>query len=95
MQRPYELLRAEKVNIKLKPLMTETNKLNRLSHVYKQIAPPSNNRQSVLRFDDHKDLATIDESWMRFKHNDGKVYRMDEVEIEELPQCGHKSHIIH
>ena len=35
----------------------------------------------------------IDESWMYFKHNDGKVYRMDEVEIEELPQCGHKSHI--
>ena len=28
-----------------------------------------------------------------FKHNDGKVYRMDEVETEELPQCGHKSHI--
>ena len=35
----------------------------------------------------------IDESWMCFKHNDGKVYRMDEVETEELPQCGHKSHI--
>ena len=93
MQRRYELLHAEKVNIKLKPLMTETNKLNRLSHVYKQIAPPSNNRQSVLRFDDHKDLVMIDESWMYFKHNDGKVYRMDDVEIEELPQCGHKSHI--
>ena len=47
MQRHYELLRAEKVNIKLKPSMTETNKLNRLSHVYKQIAPPSNNRQRL------------------------------------------------
>ena len=35
----------------------------------------------------------IDESWMYFKHNDEKVYRMDEVEIEELPQCGRKSHI--
>ena len=57
--------------------------MNRLSHVYKQIAPPSNNRQSVLRFDDHKDLVKIDESWMHFKYNDGKVYRMDEVEIEE------------
>ena len=33
MQRYYELLHAE-----LKPLMTETNKFNRLSHVYKQIA---------------------------------------------------------
>ena len=30
---------------------------------------------------------------MHFKYNDGKVYRMDEVEIEELPQCGHKSHV--
>ncbi len=46
-QRRYELLHAEKVNVELKPPTTETNKLNRLSHVYKQIAPPSDNRQRL------------------------------------------------
>ena len=94
MQRHYELLHAEKVNIKLKPLMTETNKLNRLSHVYRQITPPRNNRQSVLRLDDHKDLVMIDESLIYFKHNDGKVYRVDEVEIEELLSTTSRSILI-
>ena len=91
MQRYYELLHAEKVAIKLRPLTTGANKLNRVNHVYKQIARPSGDRQSLLQFDDHKDLVMIDESWIYFKYNDGKVYRMDdvEIEIEEPPQCGH------
>ena len=73
--------------------MTEANKLKRVNHVYKQIVRPISNRQSILQFDDHKDIVMIDESWTFLKYNDGKVYRMDDVEIEELPQCGHKSHI--
>ena len=59
MQRRYELLHAEKVNVKLKPLMTETNKLNRLSRVYKQMTPPSDDRQPVLRLDGRRPLSLV------------------------------------
>ena len=93
MQRYYEVLHAERVTIKLKPLMPEANKLKRVNHIYKQIIRPISKRQSILQFDDHKDLVMIDESWIFFKYNDGKVYRMDDIDIEEQPQCRHKSHI--
>ena len=28
----------------------------------------------------------IDESWIYFKHNDGKAYRMDDIEMEGHPE---------
>jgi hypothetical protein len=92
-QQHLKRLKAYRKNIKLKPLLTEAHKLNRLRFVLGQIDARHGARGEFMNFFDQLECVHLDESWIFLATNDHTILLCDGVECLIPPKTHHKSHI--
>jgi hypothetical protein len=92
-QAHLKVLKARHKVVKLKPLLTDTHKENRLRFVMDQVDRRHVGRGHELKFRDHFDTIMVDESWMYLMRNDNKLLLVEDIDVLIAPQVQHKSHI--
>ena len=93
-QRHFKLLKAKRVNLRIKPTLSEDHKVARMEYILDM----ANRDHGVLRhrhfFHDQLDTVHIDESWFYITTVDHSVMIWDAIAVPEAPTTRHKSHIL-
>ena len=69
-QNHLKVLKARHKTVKLKPLLTDNHKENRLRFIMDQVDCRTAHGRQELKFRDHLDTIMVDESWMYLMRND-------------------------
>jgi hypothetical protein len=92
-QNHLKLLKAHTKTVKLKPLLTDKHKENRVKFVLSQVDRRQGLNGRNLKFKENLNVIHVDESWIYLMSNDNKVLACPEIDVLLAPTVHHKSHI--
>jgi hypothetical protein len=87
-----KLMNARRVNLNIKPCLSDEQKLDRLEYVLSQVRR-AHGHQTEHKFKDLFDTVMVDESWFYMKRVNNTVIAIDGVVVPRAPTCQHKAHI--
>lgn len=88
-----KLLKAKRVNLKIKPALTEAHKEARMDFVLSQAQRRHGVQRHIHHYKDQMDTVHVDESWFFLQTDDNSVLIFDGVVLPNAPVVRHKSHI--
>jgi len=86
-------LKAKEINIRIKPLLTETHKRNRMTFILNKANRNHGLNRPEHYWKDQLDTIHVDESWFFMQNINNHVLVWDGIIIPDAPTTRHKSHI--
>ena len=85
-QNHHKVLKARHKTFKLKSLLTDIHKENRLRFIMDQVDCKTQYGRQELKFRDHLDTIMVDESWIYLMRNDNKLMLIEDIDVVIAPQ---------